>query len=204
MACLLAAAPGFSLQASEEKPTIPLKNGLWHEFETIRGHLGLPLGTPVEIDATLVLGSRRYSDESEPVDVNDKRIFLLISAINDRPLDEPLLMSFVVISYSNTEVGTTLAETMKRLTGEDDVPLPPEDVVHRFLSRRRRFIAWEEIVTSGSPPLPKGVPMASGLRPFSINAYLTIGGQKKDEDVELASDVRRRFDPQTLTPLTLR
>lgn len=204
MACLIAAATGLSVPAGEEKPPVTPKSGLWHEFDAIRGHLGLPLGTPVEIDATLVLGSMTYSDEPYPAGEHQKRIFLLISAIDDRPLDQPLIMSFRVIGYSNTEVATTLAETMKRLTGEDDVPLPAEDVVQRFLDRKRRFIVWEEIYTSGSPPLPKGVKMASGLRPFAINAYLTIGGQTRDEGVELDSNMHRRFDPQTLTPLTAR
>ena len=202
VACLVAAAAGLALPAEEEKPPITPKSGLWHEFDSIRGHLGLPLGTPVEVDATLVLGSMTYADEPYPAGEHQERIFLLISAIDDRPLDQPLIMSFRVISYSNTEVATTLAATMKRLNGGEDAPLPAEDVVQRFLDRKRRFIVWEEIYTSGSPPLPKGVKMASGLRPFAINAYLTIGGQTKDEGVELIYIVRRRFDPQTLTPLT--
>lgn len=145
-----------------------LRNG----SAVVLGDLGLPLGTPVEVEGFIVLAKnvRRVSLIDE--------YMLVIDTVNGRELDSTKTYSFWVESstrslMANTEMG--LKMLLEGLAGEHDITREQANkLLLDYTKTRRKLLVFESAVYFGRPlNLPATAPHTSAPA-FGFETYLVV------------------------------
>jgi hypothetical protein len=138
------------------------------------GNLGLPLGTPTEIEATIIAGRDLRMKEYE------NRYLLRITTVAGRTLPEPQVMDFSVRGSAHLAADASALHELKtgqesRAIDSDQIPKLEQD----YVGKRVRLLAYETGRYSGIPRnLPKDFPVWQD-HSFAFTTSLVVLEERK-------------------------
>lgn len=144
--------------ASDHNPAIPSTQGSSPADGKLPviGGLGVPVGTVVEIRATIVAGSETRMKQYQ------SSYLLRVSEVDGRPLQQPQLMEFSVPGFVNVKLANDDFDLYELKTGEKAGRLDSaqiEEMQKGYVGKAVRLAVYETGGYSGIPDnLPDDVP----------------------------------------------
>jgi hypothetical protein len=165
-----AMADGAKKSNAELEPTTVPE--LMHPRKIIIGVLGVPLGTVVEIEATIVSGN----DVPENSPNMDRAFFLSVAKVGETILPQPK-----VIGFSVPFSAVNLPVSYDDLPSSKNVSLNPSELkdalrreIRQYVGSRHRLVVYEAGRIDG---VPKSIPedcMVWAGRVFGYEPYLVV------------------------------
>jgi hypothetical protein len=138
------------------------------------GRLGLPLGTPTDIEATVIAGRDLRMKEYEG------RYLLRVITVAGRALPEPQVMEFSVRGSAHLATDASSLHELK--TGEESHALNSDQIAkleQDYVGKRVRMLAYETGRYSGIPRnLPKDFPVWQD-HSFAFTTSLVVLEERK-------------------------